>query len=75
VHVQSGLGTTSGTSEYMASGQHGDFVTIPGLVNGKGNLLVGYNEKCDHLGGCLPGLKTGSHNLVSEGKTIPLRVP
>jgi hypothetical protein len=35
--------------------------TTAGIINGKGNLVVGYNEDSGL------GTKDGSHNLVSEG--------
>ena len=36
----------------------------PGVVNGTGNLIIGYNEPQTSLPGGSVSVKTGSHNLV-----------
>ncbi len=62
VHIENGLGTTNGNTKYPAS-----IAPSNGIVNGLGNLIVGYNEDIDpefHLNPRPTSDKSGSHNIV-----------
>jgi hypothetical protein len=52
VHIRNGLGETDGVED-------GSPISNPGVTNGLGNLIVGYNEARISLSD-----KTGSHNLI-----------
>ncbi len=57
VHIRNGLGTTNGNPA--------DPENDGGIVNGLGNLIVGYNEIIDPYEGPTPvSDKTGSHNVI-----------
>jgi hypothetical protein len=51
LQIVNGLGETDGVED--------DIPSFPGVVNGLGNLIVGYNEARD-----VDSDKTGSHNLI-----------
>ena len=54
VHIRNGLGETDGVPDGIP--------TVPGITNGLGNLIIGYDEKRTFKGAIND--KTGSHNLV-----------
>jgi hypothetical protein len=54
LHIENGLGATNGNP--------GDPLFGAPMVNGTGNLILGYNASRVPLGG--PDLRTGSHNLI-----------
>jgi hypothetical protein len=55
LHIRNGLGATNGNPASPLN-------PFPFLVNGKGNLIVGYNASALGIGG--PDDRTGSHNLI-----------
>ncbi len=61
VHIENGLGATNGNPEFPYTIQPSNTV-----VNGLGNLIIGYNEKIDPYNddGTPVSNKTGSHNIV-----------
>ena len=64
LHIVNGLGATNGEPQYPYD-QYG------AVVNGLGNLILGYNETrtSDPYGGSGTDTRTGSHNLILGDET------